>query len=423
MYHSGPYPFIFSKMNERNVGMPIWIAEEIETIVKVVMVSPANDLNTVSPLDVRLIKDSTGAVIQFSGSWQKALYDDKKALILKSLESLEGVLKKILVDTHGVHHWDSTLPAFLLDISRELESRGLELDISSIDPGIARLFRLAKGVVPHASRKKGEYRKGGILERFGVAAYLQWGSFLAATSFIGESTVAFFRLIKGKARFRRADFTEQLFLCGAQALPIVSLISVLVGLILAFIGAIQLRQFGAQIYIANLVGIAMAREMGAVMVGVIMSGRTGAAFAAQLGTMEGNEEIDALKTLGISPVEFLVVPRMLALILMMPLLAVYALAAGIGGGILVSFFALDISPAAYLTQTSLAVVLRDLWIGITKSICFGVLIALCSCYQGMRSGRNASAVGNAATAAVVNSIVSIVITDAVFAVLCNIMGI
>jgi len=136
--------------------------------------------------------------------------------------------------------------------------------------------------------------------------------------FIGEATVAFMRLLKGKARFRRSDFTLTIQQCGVQAVPIVSLISLLIGLILAFVGAVQLMMFGAQIYVASLVGISMVRVMGAIMTGIIMAGRTGAAFAAQLGTMQVNEEIDALKTLGISPMEFLVLPRMLALVLMMP---------------------------------------------------------------------------------------------------------
>ena len=151
-------------------------------------------------------------------------------------------------------------------------------------------------------------------------------------SFLGETSLAFIRLFTGKARFRRVDLVLFIQECGAQALPIVSLISVLVGLILAFVGAVQLRLFGAQIYVADLVGIGMTREMGAMMSAIIMAGRTGAAYAAQLGTMQVNEEIDALETLGLSPVEFLVLPRTLALILMMPLLCLYADFMGILGG-------------------------------------------------------------------------------------------
>src|SRR3546814_507817 len=155
-------------------------------------------------------------------------------------------------------------------------------------------------------------------------------------AFLGETALMFGRFLAGLATYRRPDFLLTLQECGAQALPIVTIISLLVGLILAFVGAVQLEQFGAEIYVADLVGIAMAREMGAIMTGIVMAGRTGAAFAAQIGTMQGNEEIDALTTLGISPIDFLVLPRMLALMLMMPLLCIYADLTGILGGWLVA---------------------------------------------------------------------------------------
>jgi phospholipid/cholesterol/gamma-HCH transport system permease protein len=220
-----------------------------------------------------------------------------------------------------------------------------------------------------------------------------------------------------------SEFLKLLQDCGVQALPIVSLISILVGLILAFVGAIQLKAFGAQIYIADLVGISMLREMGAIMTGVIMAGRTGAAFAAQLGTMNVNEEIDALKTLGVSPMEFLVLPRILALMIMMPVLCLYADLMGILGGGIVGVGLFDISISQYVTQTTGGVVTSHLWVGLGKSVIFGLLVAVSGCMQGMQSGRSASAVGFAATSSVVMSIVAIIISDGIFAVLCNALGI
>ncbi len=187
-------------------------------------------------------------------------------------------------------------------------------------------------------------------------------------------------------------------------------------------GAVQLRQFGAQIYVADLVGLATVREMGAMMAAIIMAGRTGAAFAAQLGTMTVNEEIDALKTLGISPMEFLVLPRMLALIVMMPLLCLYADLVGMIGGLIVGVGMLDITFVEYFNQTVEAVGLNDIAMGVIKSAVFGVLVALSGCMRGMQSGRSASAVGVAATSAVVTAIVLIIVTDAVFAVVTNIIG-
>ncbi|MBW2436627.1 MAG: ABC transporter permease, partial [Deltaproteobacteria bacterium] len=242
-------------------------------------------------------------------------------------------------------------------------------------------------------------------------------------NFIGEAFVAFLKFLVGKARFQRADLMLTMQQCGIQALPIVSLISLLVGLIFAFIGAVQLMMFGAQIFVADLVAIAMTRVMGAVMVGVIMAGRTGAAFAAQIGTMQVNEEIDALQTLGISPMEFLVLPRMLALILMMPLLCVYADLMGILGGFIVGVSMLDISTTQYINQTINAMNLYHFFIGIVHALVFGVLVALAGCLRGIQCGRSASAVGEATTSAVVTSIVAIVIATAIITIVCNLLGI
>jgi phospholipid/cholesterol/gamma-HCH transport system permease protein len=197
----------------------------------------------------------------------------------------------------------------------------------------------------------------------------------------------------------------------------------LVGLILAFVGAVELSLFGAQIYIANLVCLGMTREMGGLMTAVIMAGRTGAAYAAQLGTMQLNNEIDALKTMNLEPVSFLVLPRLLALILIMPLLCLYADLMGIIGGGLVTVNLFEVSVTEYLDRTLHAVHLKDFLVGFIKSSVFGVLIALSGCMRGIQCGRSASAVGDAATSAVVTSIVSIVIADSIMTIICNRLGI
>ncbi len=238
-----------------------------------------------------------------------------------------------------------------------------------------------------------------------------------------KRSIAFFKLLAGKASFRRSDLLLFIQQCGADALPIVTLISLLVGLILAFIGAIQLMMFGAQIFVADLVGIAMVRVMGAVMVGIVMAGRTGAAFAAQLGTMQGNEEIDALKTMGVSPMEFLVLPRMLALVLMMPLLCIYADLMGVLGGLIVGVGALDIGLLQYINQTTSALKLSYFFIGIIHATIFGVLVSLAGCLRGIQCGRSASAVGDATTSAVVTSIVAIIVATGIITVVCNVIGI
>ena len=198
-------------------------------------------------------------------------------------------------------------------------------------------------------------------------------------TFVGQLTVAFGNLIRGKARYRTADLIEVIQQCGASAVGIVTLISFLVGVILAFMGAVQLSQFGAAIYVADLVGIGMVREMGAMMTAIIMSGRTGAAFAAKLGTMKVTEEIDALTTMGISPLEFLVLPRVLGLVLMMPLLCLYADFVGILGGMFVGVAMLGLSPGAYMRETISTLTMANLLGGLFKATFYGVLIAIAGC--------------------------------------------
>jgi phospholipid/cholesterol/gamma-HCH transport system permease protein len=320
-----------------------------------------------------------------------------------------------------VEVWDSTLVSLVYSISKYCLNKNISVDHSGLPVGLQGLIKLAFAVEPQ--KTSSEQTREPFFSRIGLATLETFETTQKVLGFIGEITLAFVRFVFLKAKIRKSDFLEIVQQAGPAGLPIVGLISFLVGLILAYIGAIQLKQFGAQIFVANLVGIAMAREMGGIMASIIMAGRTGAAFAAQLGTMQVNEEIDALKTVGISPIEFLVLPRMLALILMNPLVCLYAILAGILGGLVVSVGVLNIPLPLYWDQTIHAIKLADVCVGVFKSIFFGILVALCGCYHGIRCGRSASAVGEATTAAVVSSIVCVVVADAIFAVLTNIMGI
>jgi phospholipid/cholesterol/gamma-HCH transport system permease protein len=206
------------------------------------------------------------------------------------------------------------------------------------------------------------------------------------------------------------------------ALGIVALINFLVGTVLAFVGAVQLEQFGAAIYVANLVGIAVARVLGALMTGIVMSGRTGAAFAATLGSMNVNEETDALVTMGLKPVQFLVLPRLIATTLMMPALTAYGILMGLLGGMFVGVTLLDLGAMEYLTQTQAALQLKQVAIGLSMGLAFGVVVALTGCYYGLRCGRSSAAVGLATTKAVVSSIVLVVVVTAVFTVVLYLLG-
>jgi len=298
----------------------------------------------------------------------------------------------------------------------------VKVDRRSLPEGPQRLLTLA-GTASEKQGTKPAPRPASLTARLGVAAIAAWDSTLNALAFLGDATMSLGRLFTGRARFRWRDFAVIVQECGAQALPIVTLINFLVGMIIAFVGAVQLKKFGASIYIADLVAIATARELGSLMTAVIMSGRTGSGFAAELGTMQVNQEIEALETMGLAPMDFLVLPRILALVLMMPLLSIYADVIGMLGGAFVAVGMLDLTPTQFWLEARHSIDLTDLGLGISKSVVFGIIIAVAGCMQGMHAGRNAAAVGQAATSAVVLSIVWIVVADGVFAVLTNILGI
>jgi phospholipid/cholesterol/gamma-HCH transport system permease protein len=323
--------------------------------------------------------------------------------------------QRLAFDARELTSWDSGLLVVLRDIADLCAQRHIALDRAGLPEGIRRLLDLA--AVPEQTEARREEVRESVLARIGKRTMVLAGSARDMLGFIGEACLAFGKLLQGRVRFRRSDLALLLQECGAQALPIVTLISFLVGTILAFIGSVQLQQFGAQIYVADLVGLAMVLELGAMMTAIIMAGRTGAAFAAQLGTMRVNQEIDALTTLGISPMEFLVVPRMLALVLMVPLLTVYADLMGILGGAVISVGMLDISYGAYFGRTQTALSLTAFAQGPIKSAVYGVLVALSGCLRGMQSGRSAAAVGAATTSAVVTGIVCIIVASALLTVI------
>jgi phospholipid/cholesterol/gamma-HCH transport system permease protein len=359
--------------------------------------------------------------IHLRGDWKLGNNLPTEDLVIQQIESKVRVTG-ILFDAQELKGWDSGLLTFLIKIMEYGVQKNIAVNREGLPQGVNRLLDLASGLMEKKGTRRAAVRIS-FLSKIGDSAIQFWKASLDILSFIGEAVVAFLRLISGRARFRRVDFYLTLQESGAQALPIVSLISILVGLILAFVGSIQLKMFGAQIYIADLVGIGMVREMAAIMTGIIMAGRTGAAFAAQLGSMQVNEEIDALKTLGISPMEFLVLPRMLALFLMMPLLTLYADLMGVLGGFVVGVFVLDLNFMEYYNQTRGAIGLNDLWIGLFMGAVFGVLVAMAGCLRGIQCGRSASAVGEATTSAVVTGIVSIVLATAIITVICDVLGI
>jgi phospholipid/cholesterol/gamma-HCH transport system permease protein len=366
-------------------------------------------------------QDAGTVLLRLSGDWQLRSGLPTPAQVDQQLGS-SPTARRLQFDAAQLGAWDSGLLAFLVGIQDLCKTRGLSLDPGNLPEGASRLLKLATAVPERQGARRSEKRVD-FLTLVGSESQALWRSGGEMLEFLGMSIQTFGQLLIGRARYRRSDLVDIIYECGAAALPIVALISFLVGLILAFVGAIQLQQFGAQIYVADLVGIAMAREMGALMTAIIMAGRTGAAFAAQLGTMQVNEEIDALSTFGLSSMEFLVMPRMIALILMMPLLAIFADLLGILGGALVGVGMLNLSVTSYINETVNGIGLTDFAVGIFKAAVFGVLIAVSGCLRGIQCGRSASAVGLAATSAVVTGIVFIIVTDGIFAVLTSALGI
>lgn len=315
--------------------------------------------------------------------------------------------------------WDTSLLLFVMDAQTWCQEAGVNCDVEPLPNNVRMLSTQLAAARPKAAP---EDRSVGFLTTVGLATVATRAHAAEIFHFVGETVLSSIRLGRNPLKFRWRDWLYEMQQCGAMALPIISLISFLVGVTLAYTGAIVLRQYGGDIYIADLIGLSMVRETGAVMTAVVLAGRTGAAFAATLGNMKANEEIDALETLGISPVQFLVLPRLLALAVMTPLLAVYSNALGMMGGMAVALGTLSIQPSAYWAEMQTSIDLSDLNVGIIKALAFGIIIGVSGCLRGLQAERSAAGVGRAATSAVVTAILLLVVADALFAVIFNILG-
>ena len=357
--------------------------------------------------------------VALGGDWTLARGIPAPRGVLEEIEQTPRP-RRLVLDTR-IASWDSGLLTFLLAVQARCTQLGIAMDRHALPRGVEHLLALASAV-PARLGPRGTGPQT-FLARVGDSAIEWWDSSRATLAFVGEAFLALLRLFTGSARFRRSDLLLALQGCGARSLGIVALINLLVGIILAFVGAIELRAFGAQAYVSHLVGIGMLRDIAPIMTGIIVTGRTGASFAAELASMKANQEIDALMTLGISPIDFLVLPRLLALSLMMPLLCLYGDLMGIAGGLAVSASMLEIHPVRYLAETRHAVSLNDLFLGLFMSFVFGILVALTGCMRGMGSGRSASAVGAATTSAVVTGIVSIVVATAIITLISYVLRI
>ena len=373
---------------------------------------PANQ----EPTDARAVARTEGDVLEVTleGAWRLGEATPRWSSVVGT-----AAPKGVRLRAEGVSHWDTSLVVFVGEASKWCADAGIGCDVAPL-PDRMRLLggQFAKSLVTgdRNDHSRSLFVEVGLATRGAMA---QAREFLG---FIGECWLAAKKLVSGQAGFRWHDCISEMQKCGAMALPIVSLISFLVGITLAYSGAIVLRRFGGDIWVADLIGVAMTREMGAMMAGIVLAGRTGAAYAAEIGSMKSNEEIDALTVLGISPVRFLVLPKVLAVGLMMPLLALYANCLGILGGMMVAYVNLGIPPAAYWVEMLTIVDLPDVAVGVIKSVVYGLIVGLSGCLRGLQSENNAAGVGQSATSAVVTGILYIIVADAIFAVLFQVIG-
>lgn len=344
-------------------------------------------------------------------------YDTSKILSSINSEKISG----IKFSDEGIKNWDSSLLLPVFEIMKTAKLQNIACNINDLPHNLQELLNLAFAVDRKPSH--GNNEDTDFLESIGKKTINMLKKITDVNGFIVDICKSFGRFIAGRSVMRGVDFFAAVEDCGPKAMGIVMLISFLVGLILAFVGAVQLKEFGAQIYVASLVAIGMCRIMGAIMVGIIMAGRTGSAYAATIGTMQVNEELDALQTMGFSNIDFLVLPRIFALVLAMPILTMVADFMGMLGGATVGVFMLDIPYQEYWNYSLKAFKLTNFLVGIFHGLCFGFIIAICGCYQGVKCGRNADSVGVATTRSVVSAVVAMIVATGIITVICQELGI
>lgn len=354
-----------------------------------------------------MVRHDDVLVVTLRGDWR---LNDGLPSIDSAAHDGSSPLRVLRFENRGLGQWDSSLVAYVLRLLTWARKEGLRVESEGLPDNVLQIITLALSVP--SRRADTHSRRVSRIERLGRRVMSQASGMTSTLSFLGESVTSLGRLVIGRSRMRWSEFWTVIQESGPSALPIVTLISFLVGLILAFLGATVLTQFGAGLYTAHLVGFGMLRELGAMMTAIIMVGRTGASFAARIGTMRVGEELDAFQTLGVPISDYIVLPRLLALSLMMPLLTLYADVVGIAGGMLVASTLQDVTPRLFIGTLIGAVNLDDFVIGLIKGAVFGVLIAVTGCLRGIQCGSNAEAVGKATTSAVVTGTTLVIMANA-----------
>jgi phospholipid/cholesterol/gamma-HCH transport system permease protein len=361
--------------------------------------------------------DGTNMVLFLSGEW--TAHDDVTLAHVTDSLLRRSNIHALRFDSSNLGRWDSSLLAFLSSLREASRRRHIVFDQTGLPPAARRLLALLPAAPPESVVL---LRNDGIAERVGIKSIGIWSDLIGTTTLIGETILRTGAAVRGRARTRIVDLLACIEDAGIAALPMVALVNILVGGIVAFVGGIQLRRLGAEIYVADLIGVAEVREMAPLMTAIVMSGRTGSAYAAGIAAMQGSEEIDALQAIGIPVFDYLILPRVSALTTMMPLLCVYAGALGLLGGFAVAVTMMNISAASFVVQLRSAVAGNDVLLGLGKSIAFGSWIAIAGCRIGLKAGRSATDVGHAATAAAVSGIVGVIALDALFDLCASAFG-
>lgn len=321
----------------------------------------------------------------------------------------------VRIDATALGEWDAALASRLWMQLAPFAQRATPVDLQGLPDGLREIVSLALNGMPPAVAAPPAGPPNRVA-RLGARTAAWWAGQRKTLTFFGEVLLSVGRWLRGASDMRLSDLMWQIEQTGPRSLPIVALVSFLVGLIVAYMGAAQLQRFGAQTYIADLVTVGVVREVAALLVGIVLAGRVGAAFAAQIGSMRANEEVDALATMGVNAVDFLVLPRVLALLIVGPLLTTFGALVGMGVGWLVAVGIYGVSPLEYVHSSAQTLTLPHVLVGLIKGTVYAVLVALAGCLQGLSAGRSAQAVGDATTASVVQAIVWIVVAASVLTV-------
>lgn len=370
-------------------------------------IAPGDD--AANPVRVGLSLDGSTLTAALAGAWTLEQSIPRFDRLMEDRPA-DHPVESIAFDTTDLAEWDSSLLMFLVRGRTYCETHGMDFKADTLPESLGRLLDLTRAVPEQNIEGP---KKTSFVSRLGAKGLSAYDGIAASVGFVGEVALGFTRLVRRQTRFRWREFWVVVQSNSSGALPIVTLISFLVGLIIAFLGAVVLLRLGAGYYVSYLVGYGMLREMASLMTGIIIAGRTGAAFAAELGTMKITEEIDALRTLGVSPIDHLVMPRVLGIFAMMPLLTIYAVFIGIIGGLLVAVTMLDITAGQFINGLLTPLELSDGLLGVFKGTVFGLIIGIAGCMRGMQTGSDAGAVGRAATSAVVTAITAIIVANTV----------